>query len=153
MRAMDKVIRVPGAGRHSGNRVKLWNPPWKSGVKPLVEWRRSLGLANNASLSRITDAGAIDGWHLPNAIPICTLPPRSYNYQGNYNPRHEYDPSDTDIEELGEESAALSMWVRSRCTHHLYASWFAPAFSEKWAHHEVVLVLPPNWSLRCTPTV
>lgn len=153
MRPMDKVICVPGAGRHSSNRVKLWNPAWKDGVDPLVEWRRALGLPIDASFKQIVDAGSIDGWNLPNAVPLRTTSPGYYNYDGDYKPRHEHDLPDTNVEELGEESASLSMWVRARCTHDLYASWFAPAFSEKWVHHEIVLVLPPNWSLRCTPRV
>ena len=151
MIGMAKRIRVPGAGRHSSNRVKLWNPPRKNGIDPIVECRRALGLPIDASVSAIIDAGSIDGWILPNAGPLQTTSPGYYRHDGSYNPHHAADLPNPDVEELGEESAALSMWVRARCTHYLYASWFAPALSESWLDHEIVLVLPSNWRLRCTP--
>lgn len=152
MRPMHKVIRVDGAGRHSGHRVRLWGPNWDPDVDPQIAWRRALSLPDDAGERDIVAAGSLEGWHLPNAVPVQLSAAAYRNADGSIRPPSPTAVPDGQIETLDESSAALSIWVRARCTTYLYGSWFSPVLPTGGLIQQVVVVLPPHWRLRCTPT-
>lgn len=152
MRPMHKVIRVDGVGRNSGHRVKLWGPSGDVGADSMDAWRHALSLPSGADERAILAAGSLEGWHLPNAVPVQISAAAYRNADGSIRPHSPAPLSDGVIEELDESSAALSIWVRARCTTYLYGGWFSPVLPTGGLINKVVLVLPPHWRLRCTPT-